>query len=151
MTSDRQLEEAMARLRTAAADLGAEAFVQEPTAAREALEASLRTTLDERTRPLAERLARLETQLDDLTTLLGARDRQLPADPEAIGERLRAEFARERAQRRRAVAWLVLLALLAGAAGWLWGEAVDLAGVLETVSERATALVETARAWLGGV
>lgn len=151
MTSDRQLEEAMARLRTAAADLGAEAFVQEPTAAREALEASLRTTLDERTRPLAERLARLETKLDDLPKLLGAADRPAPADPEAIAERLRAELARERAQRRRAVAWLVLLALLAGAAGWLWGEAVDLAGVLETVSERATALVETARAWVGGM
>jgi hypothetical protein len=104
---------------------------------------------------LAERLDRLESRLDELARVLGGLDKALRAAPstdvEAIVEQLRGELARERARRRRAAFGLLALALLAGAAGWLWGDALDLPGLREAVEERAAALVEMGRAWLGGV
>jgi hypothetical protein len=104
---------------------------------------------------LAERLDRLEGRLDELARVLGGLDKALRAAPatdvEAIAERLRGELARERARRRRAAFWLLALAFLAGVAGWLWGDALDLSGLLEAVTERLTALVEMGRAWRGGV
>ena len=104
---------------------------------------------------LAERLDRLESRFDELARVLGGLDKTLRAAPardvEAIADQLRAEFARERARRRRAAFWLLALALLAGVAGWLWGDALDLPGLREVARERAAALVEMVRAWLGGV
>lgn len=104
---------------------------------------------------LAERLERLESRLDETARVLGGLDKVLRAAPttdvEAIAERLRAELARERARRRRAMLGLLALALLAGAAGWLWGDALDVAGLLEAAGERTSALVELGHAWLGGL
>ena len=104
---------------------------------------------------LTERLERLESRLDELARVLGGLDKSVRAAPatdvEAIAERLRDDLARERARRRRAASWLLALALLAGVAGWLWGDALDLSGLLEVAGERAAALVELGRAWLGGV
>lgn len=102
---------------------------------------------------LTERLDRLETRLDELARVLGGLDKAVRAtpatDPEAIAGRLRVELIRERARRRRAVFGLLALALIAGAAGWLWGEAVDLTGLLEGAEARAAALVDLVQAWLG--
>ncbi len=104
--------------------------------------------------PLAERLERLEARIADTARALAALDqavRALPApDAETIAGRLRAELARERTRWRSAFG-LVALALLAGMAGWLWGDALDLAGPLEAAQQRAAELVEMGRAWLGGV
>lgn len=102
--------------------------------------------------PLAERLGRLEARLADTARALAALEqavRALPApDAETIAMRVRSELAHERARRRRAVYALLALVLLAGVAGWLWGDAVDVARILEVAGERAASLVEAARARL---
>jgi hypothetical protein len=145
MNSERRLDQAVGRLRAvvageadAAGDLPADGVGA--GSPREAL---------------AGRLERLESRLDELARVLGGLDKALRAAPatdlEAIAARLRAELARERARRRRAAFWLLALALLAGAAGWLWGDGLDPAGLLETVTERVAALVEMGRVWLSGV